>query len=94
MLLRITKFEGETMVHPLFICRLQEEFRIKVVTTEAHFFVALRVAKTITAIVKIFHQPTSIFSAVAHESVSLTGGKATERGIESGCKFLRDGGRH
>ena len=94
MLLRITKFEGETMVHPLFVCCLQEEFRIKIVTTEAHFFVALRVAKTITAIVKIFHQPTAIFSAIAHESVSLTRGKATERGIETCRKFLRDGGRH
>ena len=94
MLLCITKFEGETMVHPLFVCCLQEEFCIKIVTTEAHFFVALRVAKTITAIVKIFHQPTAIFSAVAHESVSLARGKATERSIESGCKFLRNWRRH
>ena len=94
MLLRITKFEGKTMVHPLFVCRLQEEFRIKVVTTETHFFVALRVTKTITAIVKIFHQPTAIFSAVAHKSVSLARGKATERGIKPCGKFLRDGSRH
>ena len=94
MLLRITKLEGETMVHALFVCCLQEEFRIKVVTTEAHFFVALRVAKTITAIVKIFHQPTAIFSAIAHKSVSLTGGKATERGIKPCGKLLRNWRRH
>ena len=94
MLLRITKFEGQSVVDAIFIGGLHEKFRIEVVAAEAHFFMTLGMAKTIAAIVKIFYEPTAIFSSIAHKSISLTGGITTERGIETCRKFLRDGGRH